>query len=56
MKAYRSADGEIVMFRPDKNMDRMHNSAIRSALPGFDKVPQKFHIASEAFSTTDENV
>ena len=56
MKAYRSADGEIVMFRPDKNMDRMHNSAIRSALPGFDKVPQKFHIASKAFSTTDENV
>lgn len=37
MKAYRSAEGEIVMFRPDKNMDRMHNSAIRSALPGFDK-------------------
>ena len=38
MKAYRRADGEIQLFRPDKNMDRMHNSAYRSSLPLFDKV------------------
>jgi len=37
MKAYRSDSGEIVMFRPDKNMERMQRSAIRSALPDFDK-------------------
>jgi|ERR1711937_59492 len=37
MKAYRRADGEIQLFRPDKNMDRMHNSAYRSSLPLFDK-------------------
>lgn len=36
MKAYRSASGEIVMFRPDMNMKRMHRSAHRSALPDFD--------------------
>ena len=38
MKAYRTDDGEICMFRPDKNMQRMQRSAIRSALPDFDKV------------------
>lgn len=37
MKAYKKSDGKICMFRPDKNMARMHNSAIRSALPGFDQ-------------------
>ena len=38
MKAYRRPDGKVQMFRPDKNMERMHNSAERSSLPLFDKV------------------
>jgi len=37
MKAYRRPDGKVQMFRPDKNMERMHNSAERSSLPLFDK-------------------
>lgn len=37
MKAYKKPNGEVVMFRPDKNMARMHNSAHRSALPLFDQ-------------------
>merc|ERR1712168_1152695 len=37
MKAYRTDSGEMCMFRPDKNMERMQRSAIRSALPDFDK-------------------
>jgi branched-chain amino acid aminotransferase len=37
MKAYGGVDGTVRMFRPDKNMDRMHNSMTRLALPSFDK-------------------
>lgn len=37
MKAYRGVDGRLRLFRPDRNMDRMYNSAIRSSLPSFDK-------------------
>lgn len=37
MKAYKTADGQICMFRPDKNMARMQNSAHRSSLPSFDE-------------------
>jgi branched-chain amino acid aminotransferase len=37
MKAYKRHDGKVVMFRPDKNMARMHSSAVRSALPEFDQ-------------------
>eukprot|EP00128_Syssomonas_multiformis_P010699 Colp12_sorted_trinity150504_noHs@23158 len=37
MKAYKDKDGKIRMFRPDKNMDRLYNSAARLALPTFDK-------------------
>ena len=36
MKAYRAADGKIRLFRPDKNMERLNNSARRIALPTFD--------------------
>ncbi|GMK59656.1 hypothetical protein CspeluHIS016_0802620 [Cutaneotrichosporon spelunceum] len=35
-KAYVAPDGSIRLFRPDKNMDRMNNSARRIALPEFD--------------------
>lgn len=33
MKAYKGADGRIRLFRPDKNMQRMNNSAERLAFP-----------------------
>jgi branched-chain amino acid aminotransferase len=36
MKAYRSEDGTIRLFRPDMNMARMNRSAARIALPEFD--------------------
>lgn len=36
LKAYRDPEGEIRLFRPDKNMERMNNSAHRLALPQFD--------------------
>lgn len=36
LKAYRDPKGEIRLFRPDKNMERMNNSAHRLALPQFD--------------------
>jgi len=37
MKAYVGVDGTVRMFRPEMNMNRMHNSMTRLALPGFDK-------------------
>ncbi|KAI6197617.1 Branched-chain-amino-acid aminotransferase [Aphelenchoides besseyi] len=36
MKAYRGVDNRIRLFRPEKNMERMRSSAVRSALPDFD--------------------
>ncbi|KAH9049472.1 aminotransferase [Lactarius hengduanensis] len=36
MKAYKSQDGKITVFRPDLNMARMNRSAQRLALPTFD--------------------
>lgn len=36
MKAYRTADDQVVLFRPEKNMERMNNSANRICLPSFD--------------------
>ena len=37
LKAYRGVDGRIRMFRPDRNMERMYNTALRTSLPGFDQ-------------------
>ncbi|KAF6338884.1 branched chain amino acid transaminase 1 [Rhinolophus ferrumequinum] len=37
MKAFRGVDNKIRLFRPNLNMDRMHRSAVRATLPGFDK-------------------
>ena len=53
MKAYKKRDGKIVLFRPDKNMDRMYSSALRSALPVFDKVGYLFSTFSIARVNTD---
>jgi branched-chain amino acid aminotransferase len=36
MKAYRDKNGDIRLFRPNKNMERMNRSAARIALPTFD--------------------
>ncbi|CCH42546.1 Branched-chain-amino-acid aminotransferase,mitochondrial [Wickerhamomyces ciferrii] len=36
LKAYRDSNDQIRMFRPDKNMIRMNNSADRIVLPTFD--------------------
>ncbi|KAI1387777.1 branched-chain-amino-acid aminotransferase [Hypoxylon trugodes] len=35
MKAYRDSQGQIRLFRPDKNMERLNKSAARIALPTF---------------------
>ncbi|KAL6886414.1 aminotransferase [Trichoderma longibrachiatum] len=36
MKAYRDKNGDIRLFRPDKNMARLNKSAARIALPTFE--------------------
>ncbi|KAL5332633.1 aminotransferase [Aspergillus crustosus] len=36
MKAYRDNNGQIRLFRPDKNMGRLNKSSARIALPKFD--------------------
>lgn len=35
MKAYKDSKGQIRLFRPDKNMERLNKSAARIALPTF---------------------
>ncbi|KAI0594153.1 branched-chain amino acid aminotransferase [Biscogniauxia sp. FL1348] len=35
MKAYKDKDGNVRLFRPDKNMERFNKSAARIALPTF---------------------
>ncbi|XP_078484488.1 branched-chain-amino-acid aminotransferase, cytosolic [Ciona intestinalis] len=37
MKAYRTVDNRIAMFRPMENMNRMNRTAKRACLPEFDK-------------------
>lgn len=36
MKAYRGVDGKIRIFRPEMNMERMNQTALRAGLPTFD--------------------
>lgn len=36
MKAYKDAQGNVRLFRPDKNMARLNRSSARIALPRFD--------------------
>lgn len=36
LKAYIQDNGQVVMFRPDKNLERMNNSAERLCMPRFD--------------------
>jgi len=37
MKAYRSADGRILLFRPEKNFERLNNSDKRLCIPHIDE-------------------
>lgn len=37
MKAYRAEDGRILLFRPDKNMERMNRSCARMNIPAIDE-------------------
>lgn len=37
MKCYRGFDGKLRLFRPERNADRMLQSAVRVALPPFDE-------------------
>ena len=37
LKAYTTADGHIVCFRPDLNAERMYNSALRLEMPPYPK-------------------
>lgn len=36
MKAYRAPDGRILLFRPDKNIERMNNTNTRMCIPHVD--------------------
>ena len=36
LKAYRTADGRILLFRPDKNIERMNNTNERMCIPKVD--------------------
>jgi len=38
MKAYRGRDGQVRLFRPQLNMDRMNMTAERACLPTFDSL------------------
>lgn len=37
LKAYRSETGEVLLFRPEKNMERMNQSNRRLSIPTFDE-------------------
>lgn len=37
MKAYKTPDGKVVMFRPEENMKRMNTSCERMCMPVFDE-------------------
>jgi branched-chain amino acid aminotransferase len=45
IKAYKHADGNIVIFRPDKNWERFNKSAVRMAMP---EVPKELFMQSMA--------
>jgi len=36
LKAYKAADGRVLLFRPDKNIDRMNRTADRVCIPRID--------------------
>ncbi len=53
LKAYRTPDGELVMFRPEMNARRFNKSAIRMSMP---EIPVEMFVqACEKLVKTDEN-
>lgn len=52
MKAFRTQDGGIAIFRPDANAARFHDSAVRMAMPPLPK--QLFIDAVDAFVKADQ--
>ena len=52
MKAYRTVDDSIRLFRPDKNMARLNTSAARIALPTFD--PEQLSVLIKKLVRMDE--
>ena len=46
LKAFRGADGRVRLFRPQKHVERMNNSAKRLCIPPLD--PAKPHIIGTA--------
>lgn len=52
MKAYKNEQGQINLFRPDKNMARMNKSAARIALPTFK--PESFLSLISKFVSMDQ--
>jgi len=37
MKAYKQINGDVIVFRPDKNAERMKNSCVRMCMPPIDE-------------------
>ena len=48
MKAYKNENGNIRLFRPDKNMARLNKSSARITLPTFEPEPMIEMIAKFA--------
>lgn len=38
LKAYHTEDGRVLLFRPNKNMERINNSNVRMSIPPIDEV------------------
>lgn len=60
MKAYKNTNGQIRLFRPDKNMARLNRSSARIALPTFDassftKLISKFVSMDQHFIPSSAN-
>lgn len=53
LKAYRTADGTVQLFRPTENIKRMNNSALRMCIP---PVPEDIYLeALKTLVTVDES-
>ena len=44
LKAYRTEDGRILLFRPDRNMARLNSSNERLCIPAIDEALSLIHI------------
>lgn len=53
MKAFRTADGKVNLFRPDKNIERFNKSAVRMCMPEVD--PEVFMEALDQLIRIDKD-